>query len=155
MLGIENCGRALTQQLNVEVQVAGDREGGLHLLRRGEFGVVVVEEGLMEGDPEWADQMWKLAGMAIPLQINFAITGCARLAREVRAALNRRDCEQAMALRSATAEIENELKSSVTGLLLASELASREPSVPAELQPKMRHLVELASAIRERLRGAA
>jgi len=43
----------------------------------------------------------------------------------------------------------------VTGLLLESQLALREPAIPASLEPKLRHLVELAGALRERLRGPA
>jgi hypothetical protein len=64
----------------------------------------------------------------------------------------RRDREQAVARRSVATEIENELKSSLTGLLLQSELAMREPAVPASLEPKLKHVVEMAGAIRERLR---
>ena len=55
-------------------------------------------------------------------------------------------------------EIENELKSSVTGLMLESELALREASGPAaidvpRLDAKLRHLVELAGTLRARLRS--
>jgi hypothetical protein len=89
----------------------------------------------------------------MPVQVNFAISGCSRLGREVKAALLRRDGEQAVARRAAVTEIENDLKSAVTGLLLESQLALREPAIPAALEPKLRHLVELAGALRERLRG--
>jgi hypothetical protein len=91
----------------------------------------------------------------VPLQVNFAISGCARLSREVKAALSRRDGEQAIARRAVATELEDELKSSLTGLLLQSELALREPSVPTSLEPKLRHMVELAGAIRDRLRRRA
>jgi hypothetical protein len=49
--------------------------------------------------------------------------------------------------------LEKELKTSVTGLLLESELVLREPATPISLQPRLRHLVELAVVLRERLRG--
>jgi hypothetical protein len=93
--------------------------------------------------------------MAMPVQVNFAIAGCARLGREVKAALLRKHGEQAVARRNAVIEVENELKSTVTGLLLESQLALREPEIPASLEPKLRHLVELAGTLRERLRGEA
>jgi hypothetical protein len=151
MDGVENCARILEQQLGTRVEVAMNRREGLASLRRAEFGVVVVEEGLAEGDPAWADQIWDQAGCAVPLLVNFATSGCARVGREVKAALTRRDGELAIARKAVTSEIENELKSSLTGLLLQSELALREPSVPASLEPKLRHVVELAGAIREQL----
>ena len=155
MDGAENCAKSISLQVGSRVDVAANRKAALVALRKSAFGVVVVEESLAEGDPEWADQVWELAGMAMPVQVNFAISGCARLGREVKAALLRKDGEQAVARRAAATEIENDLKSSVTGLLLESELALREPAIPASLEPKLRHLVELAGALRERLRGAA
>jgi hypothetical protein len=150
--GAENCARAIEAQVGSRVEMANSRRAGLLALRRAPFGVVVVEESLAEGDSEWADVLWLNLGMAMPLQVNLAISGAARLARDVKSALARRDGEQVIARRAATTEIENDLRSSLTGLLLQSELALNEPAVPAALQPKLRHLVELAGAIRERLR---
>ena len=155
MEGAENCARVIGQQIRASVSVAAGPREGMVALRQGTFGVVVVEESLTEADPDWADQIWELAGLAMPLQINFAISGCNRLGREIKAALARRDGENDQARRAAAAELENELKSTVTGLLLESELALREPSIPATLEPKLRHLVELAGALRERLREAS
>lgn len=154
MDGAEKCAHSIAQQLGVHVEVAPSRKAGLAALRKAEFAVVVVEENLVEGDPEWADQVWDHAGLAMPVQINFAISGCARLVREVKAALHRRDGEHRIARQVVAAEMENDLKSSVTGLLLESELALREPAVPASLEPKLRHLVKLAAALRERLHTA-
>ena len=151
--GAENCARVIAEQISARVEVATSRRAGLLALRREEFGVVVVEANLVEADPEWADALWASAGLAMPVQVNFALSGASRLAREVKAALQRREGEQAIARRQVATEMENELKSSVTGLLLESELALREPAVPASLEPKLRHLVELAGTLRERLRS--
>ncbi len=152
--GAENIARVIAEQISARVEVATSRRAGLLALRREPFGVVVVETNLVEADPEWADALWASAGLAMPVQVNFALSGAARLAREVKAALARRDGEQAIARLSVATEMENALKSSVTGLLLESELALMEPAVPASLEPKLRHLVELAGTLRERLRSA-
>ena len=154
IVGAENCARVIAEQISARVEVATSRKAGLMALRRAEFGVVVVETNLVEADPDWADTLWASAGLAMPVQVNFALSGAARLAREVKAALLRLEGEQALARRTVATEMENELKSSVTGLLLESELALREPAVPASLEPKLRHLVELAGTLRERLRQA-
>jgi signal transduction histidine kinase len=153
--GLENCARALEQQIGCVVEAAPGRDEGLEALRRREFGIVVVEQCLAESDPVWADQIWSQLGFAVSLEVNFAISGCARLAREVKAALSRRDGEQAIARRAVARELEDELKSSLTGLLLQSELALREPAVPKALEPKLRQMVEMAGGIRERLRRKA
>lgn len=153
--GLEQCACALEQQIDVLVKVASGRREGLAAVRQLDFGVVVVEECMAEGDPVWADQLWSHLGSALPLQINFAISGSARLGREVKAALARRDGEQAIARRAVATELEDELKSSLTGLLLQSELALREPAVPSSLEPQLRQMVELAGAIQDRLRRRA
>ena len=152
MDGARSCAEVIAAQLETTVELATSKRAGLTALSRGEYAVVVVEQGMVETDPEWADRLWQHGGLAIPVEVNFAISGCARLAREVRSALLRRDQEMAQARRSATSELSNELKSSVAGLLLQSQLALREPSVSPALEPKLRHLVELAGAVRELLR---
>ena len=153
MDGAENCARVIANRAGAQVEVVGNRRLGLAMLRRRSFDVVVVEESLVEADPDWADEVWQQAGLAMPVQVNFAIVGSARLAREVKAALQRRQGEQAVAMRAAVMAVENDLKSTVTGLLLETELALREPEIPPALEPKLRLLVELAGTLRDRLNG--
>ncbi len=154
MAGAGSCATALGELLDCQVELALSRRAGLAAVRRREFGVVLVEDTLAEADPDWADQMWSAAGLAMPLRMNFAISGTARLAREVRNALMRRDGEKAIARRVVMAELENELKGSVTGLLLQSELALREAAGSVRLEPKLRSVVELAGELQQRLRRA-
>lgn len=149
------CARAIGVQLGCAVAVVRTRREALITLASTDFAVIAVEENLIEGDSAWADQVWELAGSAIPLQINFAISGCDRLTREIKAALHRRVREQALARRLISAELEDELKTSVTGLLLESELALQEPSTPSSLRPKLQHIALLAGTLRERLRRSA
>ena len=153
MDGAEHCARVLGDQLQVHVELATNRRMGLAALRAGEFGVVVLDESLVDGDPDWGSLVWESAGMALPLQVNFAISGSVRLGRELKAALARREGEHQQARLAATRQLENELRSSVTGLMLESELALLVPQMPPGLEPKLRHLVELAGHLRERLRG--
>jgi len=102
-------------------------------------------------NPDGAELLWKHAGLAVPLQINFAISGSARLAREVRAAIARREQEQSLAMRAAASTIESELKSTVTGLLLQSQLALADPQVSPQLTFKLKMMVDLAGTRRQRL----
>jgi hypothetical protein len=124
MDGAENCVPLIASQVASGVEIASTRRAGLAALRRREFAVVVVEESLAEADPDWADQVWELAGLAMPVQLNFAIAGCARLGREVKAALLRRDGEQAVARRSAVREIENDFEILGDGLAAAERTGS-------------------------------
>jgi DNA-binding NtrC family response regulator len=149
--GASNCAAAIGTQLGMEVEVAAGRRAALAALKQREFLVVVVDESLAECDPAAAENIWSRSGLAIPLQINFAVSGAARLVREIRSALHRREREQALASRAAAAAIETELKSTVAGLLLNSQLALEGAGIPASVAEKLRVVAELAGSLRQRL----
>jgi hypothetical protein len=149
--GARNCAAVVSAQLGMEVEVAEGRKAALAALRRREFLAVVVDETMAECDPAAAETIWDHSGLAIPLQISFALSGAARLIREIRAALHRREREQMLARRAAAAAIENELKSTVAGLLLQSQLALSGPEVPASVADKLRVVADLAGSLRQQL----
>jgi signal transduction histidine kinase len=149
--GARNCAAVVSTQLGMEVEVAEGRKAALAALRRREYAAVVVDETMAECDPSAAEAVWELAGLAIPLQINFALAGAARLIREIRAALGRREREQALARRAATAAIESELKTTVAGLLLHSQLALSGSEVSSPIAEKLRVVADLAGSLRQQL----
>ena len=124
--GARNCAAAVGAQLGMEVEVVEGRKAALVALRR-EFSAVVVDE------------------------INFALSGAARLIREIRAALHRREREQALAHRAAAAAIEAELKGTVAGLLLHSQLALNGSDVTSPIADRLRMVASLAGNLRQQL----
>ena len=153
--GARNCADVIQKQLDMNVEVADGRKAALGLLRQREFAAVVVDETVAGCDPAAAEAIWERAGLAIPLQINFAVSGAARLIREIRAALHRREREQMLARKAAAAAVELELKTTVAGLLLQSQLAlsSSEPASP--VAEKLRMVASLAGDLRRQLSAAA
>jgi hypothetical protein len=149
--GIETTAAALATQLKATVEIAVGRATAVRLLDRRSYSVVVLDQILADSDPEGADLVWKHAGVAIPLQFNFALAGSARLEREVRAALARRQREQQLAGAAATAAIDAELKNAITGFLLESRLALDEDNIPPHIESRLRTLAEMAGRLRERL----
>jgi CheY-like chemotaxis protein len=149
--GARNCADQVQKQLGIAVEVAEGRREALACLRKGEFQALVIDETLAECDPVAADRICEQAGLAIPLQINFAVSGAARLIREIRSALHRREREQAVARRAAAAAIEAELKSTVAGLLLHSQLALSGTEVPAPIADRLRVVADLAGSLRRQL----
>ena len=149
--GARNCADAVGVQLGLEVEVAMGRKAALEALRRREFLAVVVDETVAECDPAAAEAIWERAGLAIPLQINFALAGAERLVREIRAGLRRREREQMVARRAAAAAMETELKSTVAGLLLNSQLALSVGEVPLPVADKLRVVADLAGSLKSKL----
>jgi hypothetical protein len=147
--GARNCAAVVGAQLGMEVEVAEGRRAALAALRRREFLAVVIDESLAECDPAAAERICENAGLAIPMQINFAISGAARLIREIRAALHRREREQTLARPAAA--IESELKTTVAGLLLHSQLALSGDGVPPAVADRLRMVADLAGSLRQQL----
>jgi hypothetical protein len=130
--GAHNCAAAMSAQLGMEVEVAEGRKPALAALRKREFAAVVVDETLAECDPAAAEAIWQRAALAIPVQVNFALCGTARITREIRAALHRREREQTVAR-------------------LHSQLALAGNEVPAPLAERLRMVAELAGCLRQQL----
>jgi hypothetical protein len=140
----------LRADLDVAVEVAPHRRAGLAALRRSEFSLVLLEESLAELDPQGADLLYQNARSAPVLELNFSISKAPRIVRQVRAGLAHRAQDNVKARAAAVILLQNELNASLTGILLESELALRE-ALPSQA-PKLRHLVELAGGLRNRLR---
>ena len=152
--GARNCADVLAKQLGMSVDVAEGRRMALAALRRQEFTAIVVDETLAECDPAAAEAIWERAGLAIPVQINFAVSGAARLIREIRAALHRREREQGLARRAAAAAMETELKATVAGLLLHAQLALTAPHTGPSSE-RLRVVANLATQLSAQLSTSA
>lgn len=149
--GARNCADVLAKHLGMPVETADGRKAALSILRQREFAAVVVDETIAECDPVAAQAIWERAGLAIPLQVNFALCGAARLIRDVRSALHRREREQMVARRAAAAAIESELKTTVAGLLLHSELALSNSEAGSPVAERLRVVADLAVSLRRKL----
>jgi hypothetical protein len=150
-LAAEPIADALRTELDAAVEISPHRRAGLAALRRSEFSLVLLEESLAELDPRGADLLYQNAGIAPVLELNFAISKAPRIVRAVRSALAHRAQDGVKARAAAIVTLQNELNASLSGLLLESQLALRD-ATPAQ-EPKLRHLVELASDLRNRLRA--
>jgi hypothetical protein len=135
----------------MEVEVAEGRKTALAALRRKEFSAIVLDDTLAECDPAAAEAIWEHSGLAIPLQLSFALSGATRIVRDIRAALHRRDREQMLARRAAAAAIETELKTTVAGLLLHSQLALSGSELTSPIADKLRMVADLAGNLRNQL----
>jgi signal transduction histidine kinase len=153
--GARNCADVIGNQLDMEVVVAEGRKTALALLRQREFAAVVVDETVADCDPAAAEAIWERAGLGIPIQINFAVAGAARLVREIRAALHRREREQELARRAAAAAVESELKTTVAGLLLQSQLALSTTDAGSAVAERLKVVASLAGDLRRQLGAGA
>jgi hypothetical protein len=147
----QQCGKALEEATAESVQVAENLRQAVAHLRSTEYLAVVIDQSLLEAEPEESELVLQHVGTAIPVYMNFAISGVERVVRELRAALNRRKREESIARQSAERNLRSELKGSVTAMLLSCELALQTPNLPSAATEKLRAVHELAKDMRARL----
>ena len=151
---LEPCLTELRERLGVEAEVAPSRRAALQALSRREYAVLLLDQAMVEADMEGAELLWKQAGLAIPVQVNLALSSPARIVREVRAALVRREQEMALSLRAAAAAVDTEIKNAVTALLLQSQLALGADGLAPAAREKVAQVVQLAEGLRGKLESA-
>lgn len=147
----KECAAALEQSAKRKVTVANSLSRALARLQENEYETLVIDESLVEMDDGAIDAMLNHAGMAMPIYVNLGLHRTERIVREVQAGLMRTYAERLGAKRSAVTELQSQLRGDVTGILLASELALRESSIPARVADRINSVHKLAEQIRSRL----
>jgi hypothetical protein len=79
-------------------------------LREQTYSAAVIDQFLLETEPEESDQMLEHLGTTFPVYVNLAVTGMERLVREVRTALHRRKREEATARRAVAEQMNSEMR---------------------------------------------
>ena len=120
------------------VQMAAGR------FREREYSAVVIDQCLMEAEPDEGELMLHHLGSAFPVYVNCAISGIDRVVREVRSALSRRVREEEIARSSAARAIWSELKEGHTAILLSCDLVLASNEIPATMASKIQTIHELA-----------
>lgn len=145
------CADALFAATSQETHWAPTLQEAATRLRQQTYSAAVIDQFLLETEPEESDQMVEHLGTAFPVYVNFAVTGMARLVREVRSALHRRKREEATARQLVAEQMNSELRETLTAMLLSCELAMSVPNIPAPAVDKIRAIDNFARELRLRL----
>jgi DNA-binding NtrC family response regulator len=149
------CAEALKENTGEEVLLAETLHHAVTQLRAEAYRAVVFDQHLLEAEPDQVENAMQHLGTAVPVQINFAVSGVERVVREVRAALQRRIREQAGARQAATGLLRSELNGTVTALLLQCELAREIPGISPAAAEKMETAYNLVQKLRAQLESGS
>jgi len=145
------CAQALKENTGEEIVVAENLRQAATQLRSDSYLAVVLDQHLLEAEPDEIDTAMQHLGTAIPVQVNLAISGLDRLVREVHAAVERRKREEAAATQAAVGTLHSELNGTLTALLLHCELALEVPGLPPAAVDKLQSAHTLIKKIRSQL----
>jgi hypothetical protein len=145
---------ALRAATNFEVHWAQTPQEAVAHLREQTYSTAVIDEFLLETEPDESDLMVEHLGTAFPVYINFGVTGLERLVREVRSALHRRRREETSARRAVADQMNSEMRETLTAMLLSCELAMQVPNVPSPAAERIRAIDGFARELRLRLEAS-
>jgi CheY-like chemotaxis protein len=152
--GAENLARALSREANAVVEIARSRRAALARLRRDPVTAVLMDSSMPDAEMTTSEMVWQNADGAMPLELNLPTLGANGVVRLLRSLLDGREQAEALGRREAAAAVAQELQSTITSLLLQSDLILRETALPPEVAEKAREVRELAETLRVRLRSS-
>jgi len=144
----QQCADSLHTATGLETHWAQNLQEAATRLRQQSYSAAVIDQFLLETEPEESDQMIEHLGTAFPVYINFAVTAMERLVREVRSVLHRRKREESAARRAVVEQMHSEMRETLTAMLLSCELAMSVPDVPVPAAEKIRAIDNLARELR-------
>jgi hypothetical protein len=152
---VSECAAALQAATDEQVVVAESLARASTLLREDSYLAVVLDQYLLETEPDEVGTTIEHLDTAILVQVNFGISGMERVLREVQAALQCRQREEVRARRAAISQLHSELNSTLTALLLSSELALQSAGLPPAAAEKLQAVYELVKKLRRLLESAS
>jgi hypothetical protein len=147
----QECAQALQEATNEPIVVCSALQEAVRQLQEKEFSAVVFDLLLLDAQPGEGETVFKHIGSAVPVYLNFAITGTARVTRELRSALQRRKREMLAAKNDAEQALHHELKDTLTALLLSCEMALQVPELPSQAATRMQAVETLAREVSAKL----
>jgi hypothetical protein len=153
--GAENLARALSREANAVVEIARSRRAALARLRRDPVTAVLMDSSLSEAEMTTSEMVWQNADGAMPVELNLPALGANGVVRLLRNLLDGREQAEALGRREAATAVAQELHSTITSLLLQSDLMLHEKALSPTMAEKAREVKELAEMLRVRLRSSS
>jgi len=151
----QDCALAIEEATSELVRMCASAEQAIAELQKQSFKAAVLDQLLLDAEPDEGAALLSHLGSTVPVYLNFAVTAKSRVIRELRAALQRRARETAAAQRDAEQILRHEFKDAVTALLLSCEMALQVPNLPPVAEDRMQAAEALAREMSMKLGGSA
>jgi hypothetical protein len=149
-----HCAAALHEATGEKVSATESLAQATSILRTQSCQAVVVDQYLLDTEPEQATVATSHLGTAVLVPVNLALTGLPRLIMDVRISLKRRHREEASARDAAIAKLHGELNDTVTALHLSIQFALQATTIPNEASEKIRLAQDLVTKLRRQLESS-
>ncbi len=149
--GAENLARALSREADAVVEIARSRRAALARLRRDPVTALLLDTSLPDSEMTTSEMVWQNAAGAVPLEINLSSLGATGVVRLLRNLLHGREQAETLGRREAATAVAQDLQSTITSLLLQSDMLLRDKGITPMVADRVRHVKELTDSLRVRL----
>lgn len=145
------CGAAIELATHHTTQIAKSFQEALASLRVSHYSTVIIDENLLDADPDQGSLLLQHIETALPVYVNCAVHGTQRIVAKVHAALQLRARDEASAHKSALANLRSELREPLTGIILNCELALSSKNLQPDVKEKILSVSTLARQLSAKL----
>jgi hypothetical protein len=147
----QECATAVQVATGQPTHSANTLYDAMGLLRSNEYDAVLLDQCLLDADPEQGNLLIQHLGTATPVYVNGALAGIERIIRDVRASLTRRKMEVSKARSHAESMFRSELREPLTALLLNCDLLLEMPTLDHTARSKVEIIQEMGRHLADRL----
>lgn len=151
--GAQDCARAIESTFHQPVKIVTNLEQGCNALQADAFAAVLVDQWITEVEPGQADFLIHHLGGAVPVFVNFGISGIERILRELRAAFHRRGRDTVLAQQHARTVLLDSLKDDLTALLLCCGAILDDSNLDRGVAVRVKTIEEVAKRMGNKLAG--
>jgi hypothetical protein len=134
-------------------EVAATLAAARQLLARHSYRLVVLDQSLMEADPEGAERLFQAADTALQIVLNLAVTSAPRFLQQVQAAFKRQERETQTVEKMVRRELAADLRNALTAFSLHCGLVLDTAGLPSEARSRLETMRQLVGGMRDRLGG--
>jgi hypothetical protein len=143
----QDCAKAIEEATGQSAEAVSTFHAAAECVRNREYSAVVIDECLLDADPDQGHVVMQHVGSATTVYVNCAISSLERIVREVKAGLQRRAREQEGARKAEILRLRGELREVLTGLMLNCELALEIENLPPAAEGRIHAADTLAHSL--------
>jgi signal transduction histidine kinase len=147
----QECATALQVATGQPTHCVGALFDAIGRLRSSEYQAAVLDQCVLDADPEQADLLIQHLGTATPVYVHGALAGIERIVGDVRTALSRRQIEICNARNHAESALRSELREPLTALLLNCDLLLEMSTLDQGARSKIEAIQEMGRHLADRL----
>ncbi len=132
------------------IEILGSYAEATAALGQRHYSAIIIDDDIAKADAPGDSRFRKACGSVPPVCLDFSVSHPEEILRQLAKIVSNTRAER-LAARVAASRLREQLRSSLTGILLSSELAMAVPELPRAAQVKIKFVHDLAQGMSRQL----